>query len=61
MDFVLIGIGGALGSIARYQLGKMIAQRAKTIYPVGIFAINVSGAVLLGLFPAQAWTATYIC
>ncbi len=49
MDLLLVGIGGALGSITRYQLGKLIAQKRDTVYPVGIFIINISGALLLGL------------
>jgi CrcB protein len=49
VGIVLIGIGGAVGSLARFQLGKFIAQRSKTTLPVGTFIINISGAVLLGV------------
>lgn len=49
MDFVYVGIGGALGSLARYQLGKVITRKSGSVYPINTFIINISGAVLLGL------------
>ena len=48
MDFVFVGIGGALGSLARYQLGRFISQRSFSSFPTGTFLINISGAILLG-------------
>lgn len=48
MNYILIGAGGALGSLARYQLGNMIARRFRAGFPAGTFLINVSGAFLLG-------------
>jgi CrcB protein len=49
VNLVLVGIGGVVGSLTRFQLGKFIAQRTKTTLPVGTFIINITGAVLLGL------------
>jgi fluoride exporter len=48
MSLIYVGVGGAFGSIARYHLGKVIAQRSKGTFPVGTFIINLSGALLLG-------------
>ncbi len=48
MDLVLVGIGGALGSLARFSLGKMMIKRTKASFLFGTFAINISGAMLLG-------------
>lgn len=48
MDYILVGIGGACGSIARYQLGKVISEKSKARFPWGTFIINVTGALLLG-------------
>ena len=49
MDLVLVGLGGALGSITRYHLGKIISQRSKSAaFPIGTLIINLSGAMLLG-------------
>lgn len=49
MDFLLVGIGGILGSITRYSLGKFISERSKTSFPVGTAIINITGALLLGI------------
>lgn len=49
MTLVLVGIGGMAGSLARFQIGKIIAQKSKTVFPLGTFIINLSGAVLLGI------------
>lgn len=49
MEFVLIGFGGALGSIARYKIGNIISSKSKSSIPVGTFIINITGAFLLGI------------
>jgi len=49
MDLVFVGIGGALGSLARYKLGKVITEKSNTMLPIGTFIINITGAILLGL------------
>lgn len=49
MDLAFVGIGGALGALTRFQLGKIISQRSKTTFPIGTFIINITGALLLGL------------
>lgn len=49
INYVLVGIGGAFGSLARYGLGRMIAKRVKTFFPLATFLINISGAILLGI------------
>ena len=48
MGLVFVGIGGAIGSLARYQLGRLISQRSGSSFPIGTFLINISGAILLG-------------
>ena len=49
MDLVFVGIGGALGSLARYKLGKAVTEKSNTAFPIGTFIINITGAILLGL------------
>lgn len=46
---ILVGIGGTFGAIVRFWLGKQIASKASTTFPVGTFFINLTGALLLGL------------
>jgi CrcB protein len=45
---LVIAIGGALGSVARYALNIAIQSRYADPFPLGIMVINVSGSFLLG-------------
>ncbi|MHB1483489.1 MAG: fluoride efflux transporter CrcB [Saccharofermentanales bacterium] len=49
MDVFLVAIGGAFGSLTRFQLGKVVSNKSGSSYPVGTFFINISGAFLLGV------------
>ena len=49
MELLIVGIGGALGTMARYLLGRMVSAGTTTRFPVGTFLINLSGAFLLGI------------
>ena len=60
MEILLIGVGGACGGLARFRIGKRIAERSATIFPVGTFIINVSGALLLGMVSAGGLPESWI-
>jgi CrcB protein len=45
----LVGLGGVLGTLLRYYLGKWIALRTGTDYPWATWVINLSGSLLLGI------------
>lgn len=49
-NILLIGIGGFIGSIARYLIGISV-HRSLDIYwfPVGTLAVNIAGCFLIGL------------
>ncbi len=47
--YFAVGVGGFMGSIARYWLATYIGQRMGTRFPYGTFLINVSGSFLIGL------------
>ena len=49
MKYLIVGIGGMLGSIVRYSLGKWISERKDMIIPAGTMIINITGALLLGI------------
>jgi len=49
MQYLLVGIGGALGSLARFKLGLLVSNRVKGVFPWGTFIINILGAFLLGI------------
>jgi len=49
LKYVMVGVGGFLGAIARYSLGGYIGSRFGVRFPYGTFVINVSGSFLIGL------------
>ncbi len=49
MNVLLVALGGAVGSVARYVLGRAMSKRTGKLFPWGTFAVNVSGALLLGI------------
>jgi fluoride exporter len=46
--YLLIALGGALGSIARYWVGSAIGSRMGTRFPYGTFVINLSACIIVG-------------
>lgn len=46
--YLLIALGGALGSMARYWVGATITNRVGTRFPFGTFVINVTACVIIG-------------
>ncbi|MFL0250079.1 fluoride efflux transporter CrcB [Clostridium neuense] len=53
MEYILIGIGGAFGSLTRYKLGSIISKKTKSKFPLGTFIINITGAFLLGVLTSS--------
>ena len=45
---LMIGLGGAIGSMARFGLGNFVQARAGGEFPAGTMLINVTGSLLLG-------------
>ena len=43
-----IAVAGAIGALARYGLEGLVSRRAPGAFPWGTFAVNVSGAFVLG-------------
>ncbi len=50
MTLLLIGLGGAVGSVLRYVLGGFVQRTFHPAFPVGTFAVNVAGCLLIGIF-----------
>lgn len=46
--YLLIALGGALGSMARYWIGSTIGGRMGTKFPYGTFVINITACVIIG-------------
>ena len=54
-SILLVGIGGFLGSIARYKLGDLVLHMtAQGRFPYGTFAVNVLGCLVVGLLAGAA-------
>jgi CrcB protein len=46
---LLVGGGGALGSIVRYEIGVLAARYCGPRFPMGTAIVNVTGCLLIGL------------
>jgi len=49
MTWVLIGVMGALGALARYGVSGIVQRRWRTTFPMGTLVVNVTGAFAAGL------------
>lgn len=49
-NIMLIGLGGGLGSMARYLCQKWFMDHHPHAYPWGTFSVNIIGCFLIGLF-----------
>jgi CrcB protein len=68
---IIIFVGGGLGSVARWLLGRCITEMLPArihIFPFGILACNVLGCFLIGLFfgclpifkPEEVWRSLLV-
>ena len=49
MTLVLIAVGGAAGTVARYAVQTWVVELSGGRWPFGTLAVNASGSFLLGL------------
>ena len=49
-SFLLVGLGGALGSMTRYGTGLAVARLWPMSFPLATLLINIVGSVTMGLF-----------
>jgi fluoride exporter len=54
-NILLVGLGGGLGSIARYLCQRWMLMIYPHSFPFGTFAVNIIGCFLIGLF----WGTTF--
>ena len=52
--YLLIAVGGGLGSVARYWIGSTIGGRMGLRFPYGTLVVNVTACILIG------FTLTYM-
>ena len=52
--YLLIAVGGALGSVARYWVGSTISSRVGIRFPYGTLIVNLTACLIIG------FTLTYL-
>ena len=53
MIYLLIAVGGAVGSLLRYLIGGVVQRMSASGFPVGTMFVNVSGCFLIGILVRQ--------
>ena len=53
-NILLVGLGGGIGSIARFLCQRALGSFFLNPFPVGTFVVNVSGCFVIGLIHALA-------
>ena len=51
---IIIAVGGAIGSVARYGAQTYVYKLYPIVFPLGTFLVNVLGCLLIGVFYALA-------
>ena len=51
LKFVMLALGGALGTLARYGLNGVISARVAT-FPLGTMIVNITGCFAIGVLAA---------
>ncbi|MBS1978966.1 MAG: fluoride efflux transporter CrcB [Bacteroidetes bacterium] len=47
--FLLVGIGGFLGSVVRYYSQQFLAKSIPSVLPYGTLAVNIIGCFIIGI------------
>lgn len=64
MNYLLVFIGGGLGSVLRHAVNVISARQLGSGFPFGTLAVNITGSIAMGLFAgyfafkgdaAQSW------
>ena len=54
MAYLWVALGGALGSVGRFWLSGLVANRLGETFPWGTLVVNVTGSFLIGVVGALA-------
>ncbi len=47
--YLFIGLGGFLGSIARFGIASFIQNKTESLFPYGTMVVNIAGCFIIGL------------
>ena len=53
MIYLLIALGGAVGSLLRYLIGGAVQRMSAGGFPIGTMFVNISGCFLIGILLRQ--------
>jgi len=59
LKYVIVGVGGGLGSILRFWLSSYVGSKMGTRFPYGTLVINITGSFLMGLAFAMLTVKTH--
>ncbi len=54
LNLLLVALGGAFGSVARYALSTFVLRASGTLFPLGTFAVNLLGCLVFGVIAGTA-------
>lgn len=60
MRYLIVGLGGFLGAVARFWVGGLVYDRMGTRFPYGTFVVNCTGCFLLGITMAILTERTHL-
>ena len=52
LSYIWVGLGGAIGSVARFWISGIVAERYGQTFPFGTLAVNITGSLIIGAFAA---------
>ena len=58
LNYILVGVGSAIGGIMRFWASGVIANRFGQSFPWGTLVVNVTGCFIIGLFATLTATAS---
>jgi len=48
-NFLIVGLGGAVGSMLRYAVQKIFQVQTAATFPTGTLLVNIAGCFLIGI------------
>ncbi len=57
---LLVALGGALGSVARYAVSTLAASAGAARFPLGTLLVNVAGCLAIGAFLGAAQSREWL-
>jgi CrcB protein len=48
-NFLIIGLGGAVGSMLRYAVQKIFQAQTAATFPTGTLLVNIAGCFMIGI------------